>query len=341
MKKLMLCFILILTIFTLSGCGKTEIIKDTITQEKEIIVDYSSSISFEKALNEEEETKGKNVKVLISEIIETSDKEIKYKAGNNLILSSDTKNDISKNDYIVIKILNEPNKIEDYWQIEFELIKLIKSENNNEEESESNENVVADDKIKIDKESANYVGLDKNDIEKELKSKGFTNIEFKETKTTDSNNKDNTIISITINEKEFKKEDEFKKDDKITITYWKYEKPITSQLVLPKDGSKLAKDFDSEGKSTIYYINVDGTKNVPTIKKWETATVTDGVAEYLDYLKELGFKISITDSNVKEPYKGFKLYETKFSVEGEGCSWTMFLSIQDEKYVEYELDINR
>lgn len=117
-------------------------------------------------------------------------------------------------------------------------------------------------------------------------------------------------------------------------------KPNTSQIVLPKSGSKLDKDFDSKSEKTAYYINVDGVSNKPSIKKWNSATVTDGVAEYLDYLKSLGFTVSITDSSAKEPSSGFHLYETNFKVSNANISWTMYLCIQDEAYVEYELDID-
>ena len=108
----------------------------------------------------------------------------------------------------------------------------------------------------------------------------------------------------------------------------------------PKKGSKLDKDYDSKGSSTVYYINVDGQKNKPTVTKWGKATVTDGVAEYLDYLKELGFTIKITETKNSEPHSGFYLYETNFKVSNSEISWTMYLCIQDEDFVEYELDIH-
>lgn len=114
----------------------------------------------------------------------------------------------------------------------------------------------------------------------------------------------------------------------------------TAEVVLPPSGSKLAKDLDSKGKTTVYYINIDGMANKPMLKKWGSATVTDGVAEYLDYLENLGFKITITDTSSKEPYSGFHVYETNFKVSNSEISWTMFLIIQEEDFVEYELDIH-
>lgn len=102
----------------------------------------------------------------------------------------------------------------------------------------------------------------------------------------------------------------------------------------------LAKDFDSKGSSTAYYINVDGTKSKPVLKKWGKATVTDGVAEHLDYLESLDFTVTIENSSQKEPYSGFTVYETDFKVSKAGFSWTMYLCIQDQDFVEYELDIH-
>ena len=116
--------------------------------------------------------------------------------------------------------------------------------------------------------------------------------------------------------------------------------PDTTKIVLPQESSKLGKDFDSKGSKTVYYINVDGTYNKPSITTWGSATVTDGVAEYLNYLKELGFTVKVTDTSHKEPYSGYHLYETNFKVSNSSVSWTMYLCIQKEKYVEYELDIH-
>ena len=69
---------------------------------------------------------------------------------------------------------------------------------------------------------------------------------------------------------------------------------IEEKVVLPESNSKLGRNFDSEGRSTWYYINVDDIKNKPVKKKWKSVTVTDGVAEYLNRLENLGYKGSIT-----------------------------------------------
>lgn len=159
--------------------------------------------------------------------------------------------------------------------------------------------------------------------------------------------KDNVSKKV-LDGKAFNKGDSFDADKEVAIYCWKYveeqKENESSELspegiVLPKEGSKLANDYDSKSKTTIYYMNVDGKTNKPTIKQWGKATVTDSVGEYLDYLKSLGYNIEITDVTNKEPYSGFHTYESKYKVTKGTIIWTMYHLIQDEKYVEYQFDI--
>ncbi len=263
MKKIFLSLFILVMIVALCGCEKTETIKDTITNEKEIVVDYSSSTSFENAINKSEKVKGKIVKVLVLDIVETTENLTKFKSGNSLIFSCKDKIDISKEDYVVIKVLEEPEKIDNNFQVNFELIKLYKNneditvdDNKKEESNIKEDNTNNDKKIKMVKESSNYIGLDKTEIEKEFKEKGFSNIELLEKKTSDSNNKNNSIYSITINNKEFTKDEEFSKDDKVIITYWKYEKPVSEyELAFIRDMSSydLYYMFDTDTKKVVYF----------------------------------------------------------------------------------------
>lgn len=110
-------------------------------------------------------------------------------------------------------------------------------------------------------------------------------------------------------------------------------------VLLPMEGTKLAKDLDTEGSSSIIYMNVDGTKNVPIIKKWDDVTVTDSIAEYLEYLTEKGYKVQVTESSSDSPYEGYTYYEAYFTASKDDVSWDMYMMIQDEDYVEYEFDI--
>lgn len=189
------------------------------------------------------------------------------------------------------------------------------------------------------------------EVKKQFEDAGFTNITCvaHEIDYNENNVFEGSVVNIAIGENgeicTFEKGEQWAKDIKIRIDYRvkpaEEEKPDTTKIVLPEESSKLGKDFDSEGKSTIYYINVDGTSNKPSIKTWGSATVTDGVAEYLDYLKELGFTVTISDTSHREPYSGFHVYETNFKVSNSSVSWTMYLCIQKEAYVEYELDIHK
>lgn len=111
-------------------------------------------------------------------------------------------------------------------------------------------------------------------------------------------------------------------------------------VVLPEPSSKLGKDYDFKSSTTVYYINVDGVKNKPSIQIWNGVTVTDGVAEYLETLKSNGYDVRITAQSNNTPYEGFTYYETYFEVSNSELKWTMYLNIQYEEYIEYELDIN-
>ena len=112
------------------------------------------------------------------------------------------------------------------------------------------------------------------------------------------------------------------------------------EIVLPASSSKLGEDLDYKSSDTACYINVDGVSNKPKVESWDNAIVVDGVADYLDYLETLGFTVEIINTTTKEPYSGFYTHETNFKVSNEHISWTMYLFIQDEKYVEYQFDIN-
>lgn len=115
--------------------------------------------------------------------------------------------------------------------------------------------------------------------------------------------------------------------------------PKETEVILPDASSKLGKDFDSKSSLTVVYINVDNIKNKPKLTTWNNTTVTDGVAEYFKTLKDQGFTVEVTYSDVTTPYKGFTNYESYFKVSDAGISWEVYLNIQDEDYVEYEFDI--
>ena len=136
-----------------------------------------------------------------------------------------------------------------------------------------------------------------------------------------------------------KDEDNSKETTSNTEETQKPAKPDTTKIVLPQEDSKLGKDLDTKGTSTVYYINTDNISNKPSLTTWDAATVTDAVAEYLNYLNGLGFTVTVTDTKHKEPYSGYHTYETNFKVSNDSVSWTMYLYIQKEQYVEYEFDV--
>ena len=210
-------------------------------------------------------------------------------------------------------------------------------------------------KVKINNSSENYLGKNYKDVIKELETLGFTNIIIDAKETTDINIENDSISDFTINGKKIENGEEFNVTDEVRIIYWNKledkkiedskveDKKIEKNVIIyPKEGSKLANDYDEEysTSNTKSYVNVDGIRNIPKTQKYESTYVTDGVYEYINYLKELGYKVEITKHDSKNPYGNFYLYETYFKVSKGDFSWKMYLSIQNEDYVEYSFDIS-
>lgn len=194
---------------------------------------------------------------------------------------------------------------------------------------------------------ANLLEKHYEEVKKQFEDAGFTNITCvaHEIDYDEDNVFEGSVINIAIGASgeicTFEKGEQWEKNIKIRIDYRvKPAAPDTTKIVLPQEDSKLWKDLDTTSTSTVYYINTDNISNKPSTTAWGSATVTDGVAEYLNYLQDLGFTVSITDTTHKEPYSGYHTYETNFKVSNNDVSWTMYLYIQRELYVEYELDIH-
>lgn len=229
-----------------------------------------------------------------------------------------------------------------------------------------NKGAVGENEVMVPSSASNCMFENYKDIEKIFKDAGFTNI------TTEilydivwGWTEEGEVDSISIDgNSDFIRGDIFAKDAKIVITYHmgveddpnkpteiettevitganENESTDLTHTVLPKKGSKLEKDFEMKTSSGDYmiYINTDAISNVPVLKDWRNIKVTDGVAEYLDYLVSLGFEISIDWIDEREPYAGYHIHDAKFTVSNEDVSWEMSLMIQDEDYVEYEFDI--
>lgn len=366
MKKVFSWFLLIAIVLSFAGCE--EVTPDNYT------IDYYDAASFEKALNDGKDVKGKVVQFYVTEYAPDSFIGINCHAGEHLNFIFEEELDVEAGDTIIAHVTEEASKIFliGSWKIRCEVFEIIKAQEETQGTTVPTEiqtepmteptepttvptvpttmpteptNPVTEPtkapntKIVMTSDATAYVGKSPRDVEKELKELGFVNISWIGNTTTDTTKADGMVSSVTAESKGFVKGDAFDKDTVIVIAYWKVQKPKL-EIVFPKTGTKLAKDFDTKGTYTAYYSNVDGVKNTPKLNKWKGITVTDGVAEYLDYLEELGFKVTVTNNSQREPYAGFTLYEIDFTVSKEDFSWTMYLMIQDEDYVEYEFGIN-
>ena len=339
-----ICVILAFIIFLINiiGSHQSNISSENYENgEAETKIDYRTAEEFEKALNNGKKVNGKIVKFIVIDYKPNSTLGINCWAGEHLNFISEEELDVQSGDTIIGKVTEEPNKLfSGSWKIKYNVLSMEKQEEKKEEEDKAdNSNEQEDEKKDLDSKTIimivlpeEYIGKDAKSVENEMKGIGYTNIVLFTKETTDSKNKDGSIFEFTIAGKKYERGDTFTSTDEVKIGYWKYVGKKLDEIVLPQSNSKLGKDFDDEMSSekVRYYFNLNGVN----------ATITDGVYEYLEYLKSLGYQVEITNVTNKNPYAGFHTYETNFKVYSNDISWTMYLSIQDEKYIEYEFDIN-
>lgn len=362
-----------------------EITSVPVIKAEDIIIDYLDAATFEKALNNKEKVNGKTVRFKVGEYKPDSAFGKNCWSGEHLNFISETEPGANVGDIIIGRITAEPYTVLGSWIIPYEVIEIATDVETNPSPKQHTEEPIAKSTIEpsveptaniVDKTAEivvettvapiktsdpsyiympmgykDYIGKDYQEVEKALKTLGFTNIVKEDSVTTNVSNTDGEVYAIKIAYKSFDKGDAFRSGEKAVISYYRMKTPEemaeeerskpqeTTGVVLPTNDSKLGKDFDSNDGSTVYYINVDGRTNVPKLTRWGKAVVTDGVSAYLDYLEDLGYTVSITNRDSDEPYSGFHTYDTSFKVKGDTISWTMSLNIQDEDYVEYMLYI--
>ena len=261
---------------------------------------------------------------------------------HNVIISKESENNTKEEENKTVdnNVTNETNETNE--TVETNDTKEEDVNETEEELSEEEKNEDADYFIMI-VTADEYVGTDYKQLEEDLKEWGCTNVKLEAKETTDSNNKDGTIVDFTINGSHYESFSKFKKDSDIVITYWKNNKKSCSAKILyPKKGSKLVKDYDSVSSidGSRIYLNIDNKSNKPKTKTYEGAVITDGVYDYISYLKKNGYNVEITKYESKNPYGNYYIYNTDFMVSKCDISWTMNLGIQKEKYIEYDFYIN-
>lgn len=372
MKKILVIFLAVLMILALAACEGEKACGNCGARSSGTsqycsscgmrLLDYYDAASFEAALNEGEDVTGKIVQFCVEEYAPDSFIGINCHAGEHLNFLFKNELDVKAGDTIIVRITKKPSKIflTDSWKVPCEFVEIVTNnqDNNTGTEPPVSEPPITEPPVTEPDNTAGapdvwfkLLGKHYEEVKKQFEDAGFTNIicVAHEIDYNENNTFEGSVVNIAIGEDgkicTFEKGEKWAKDIKIRIDYRvkpaEEAKPDTTKIVLPEAGSKLAKDFDVEGQSTIYYINVDGNSNKPSIRTWGSTMVTDGVAEYLDYLNELGFTVTITDTSHREPYSGFHIYETNFKVSNSSVSWTMYLCIQKEAYVEYELDIHK
>lgn len=262
MRKVMIV-VMILIMFIVTGCDREiEVISKTITNTKEIIIDYSSSSSLEEAINNKKEVNGKIAKLLIKELKINDNNEKELIIGSKCRISLKEDLSISSGDYIVIKIIGEIVDNNGIWEINYQLIKVInnkKSEVVEDNSLESDNNI---NQIQLSNDSSVYIGRLKEEVEKEFNEKGFKNIIIKEVVTGEVLNKTGFVSSVTIDGKDFKKDEVVSFDKEVVIYCWKYESVANEQIASSEYEKAFIRDlpsydlymmFDEDKKEVVYF----------------------------------------------------------------------------------------
>ena len=227
--------------------------KDNNTSTPDYEIDYYDAASFEKALNNGTKVNGKIVQFDVLEYKPDSALGINCWSGEHLNFISEEELDVSKGSIVIGRVTEEPTKTLGSWKIPYEVVSISgeKIENNTPDDTTPPKI-----KITMSADSSTYAGKQRADVEKEFKDKGFTNISIHEVKTTDSNNPNGQVTSVSAANDSFKKGDKFEKDAEIIIYCWKYEKPQSEyEKAYIRDMSNydLYYMFDTDNKTVVYF----------------------------------------------------------------------------------------
>ena len=230
-------------------------------------IDYYDAASFEKALNNGTKVNGKIVQFDVLEYKPDSALGINCWSGEHLNFISEEELNVSKGSIVIGRITKEPTKTLGSWKIPYEVLSISeeKVEGNTTEETTTPETQPPETnppetKISMTADSSSYAGKQRTDVEKEFKDKGFTNISIHEVKTTDSNNPDGQVTSVSAANDSFKKGDKFEKDAEIIIYCWKYEKPQSEYekaFIRKMSNYSLYYMFDTDTKKVVTFSSQD------------------------------------------------------------------------------------
>lgn len=333
MKKLIIiiivCFVGLISASVIYKATQDPIIEKEII-EKDMTIDYSSSINFEDDLNNKKDVNGKVVKLLVKDIIE---EESKLVAGKDLILTNDKSKEIKIGDYIFIKITTQPIKENNKWHISYNFIdkkesnlKLESTEEDKNEDKEEEKEIIM---LVLPSE---YIGKDYKEIESEMKKLGFTNIKLENKETTDSKNKNNTIADFTIDGKSYERNTRFKASDEVKIVYWVlkeetkkeslYYSTNTVDTVKNGNAGKYAYKLDGKNYDTYYIIDFDEKKVYYFLE-----------GEDNNWCDKLNIKSGDLKTSVIFTYSdGSDKWEEKFKFDGSNTEKGIWISGRNQQF---------
>lgn len=233
MKKILSFIILFVLIFSSAGCDS-----NTVVDVLDYTIDYSDATSFESALNDGINVKGKIVQFYVEEYAPDSILGINCHAGEHLNFLFENELEVKTGDTIIVRITEEPSKVFllGSWKVHCEFIETVTEKQGNDTNKESSTESQDSDNDKeptIESEDmaeapdvwSNLLEKHYTEVKKQFENAGFTNITCvaHEIDFNENNVFEGSVVNIAIGENgeicTFEKGEQWEKDIKIRIDY--------------------------------------------------------------------------------------------------------------------------
>lgn len=230
MKKILALLLLIVLIFTFVGCGSDTDEEDISIDLSNYTIDYTDAKSFEEALNDGAEVKGKVVQFDVVEYKPDSSLGINCWSGEHLNFISKEELDVKKGSIVVGYITKEPTKSLGSWKISYEVLEIDGYKvNANASSSTPEDNQPASKKITVTMSEDELKNLSTTEAENKLKEMGFIVFKYDTVSAGDKKDLDGKISAVEIKNGEsgtgdFKVGDTYETDAIVVLWSYKYTK---------------------------------------------------------------------------------------------------------------------
>lgn len=264
MKRFLTICIVISLVLSFVGCSNK---KDSNE------IQYNDAASFEKALNDGKNVKGKVIQFCVEEYEPDSIWGYNCQAGEHLNFLFETEPDVKKGDIIVVRITEEPSQalLLKSWKIPCELLRnnadiggTTEATTESSTAKKQTTQTVAKDKVVVTTDESTLEGMHYKEAEKKLREMGFENFEYKTIETSEEDKKEKIcyveIKEFLVGNSSFKKGDTFDADATIMLYYYEKEKVIavsysTNDYITAQQGNTGVFSYkNKKGDYDIYWI---------------------------------------------------------------------------------------